>query len=72
MIKNKPKRQKRIEIDLSGPDGNAWVLMGLACRLSRQLSLNEVEIIREMKESDYENLIQVFDKYFGNYVTLYR
>jgi len=25
-----------------------------------------------MKGGDYENLLQVFDKYFGEYVTLYR
>jgi len=28
--------------------------------------------MEEMKSSDYENLLQVFDKNFGNIVTLYK
>lgn len=62
----------KIKIDLTGPDGNAWVLMGYASRLARQLHLDGEAIVKEMKSSDYENLIMVFDKYFGKYVDLYR
>ena len=29
-------------------------------------------ILKEMKEGDYEHLVQTFDKYFGMIVTLYR
>jgi len=29
-------------------------------------------ICAKMKESDYENLLQVFDHYFGSFVTMYR
>ena len=72
-IKNKAKGP--IEIDLTGPDGNAFVLLGYAKRYAKQLGMNGVEaeeIIHKMQSSDYENLINVFDKYFGDYVTLYR
>ena len=72
-IKKKYKRKKKkIEIDLTGPDGNAFVLLGYAKRLSRELDLNYKQILDEMMEGNYENLINVFDKYFGDFVDLYR
>ena len=72
-IKNKNKRKNRkIEIDLTGPDGNAFVLLGYAKRLSRELDLDHKQILDEMMEGNYENLISVFDKYFGDFVDLYR
>ena len=70
MIKKKPSRG--IEIDLTGPDGNAFVLMGYATRLARELDLDAESILNEMRSGDYENLISVFDREFGSVVTLYR
>ena len=61
-----------VNIDLSGPDGNAFVLMGYAKKFSRQLELNDNVIIQEMMAGDYENLLKVFQKHFGDYVTLDR
>jgi 16S rRNA C1402 N4-methylase RsmH len=71
------KKQKTngIEIDLTGPQGNAFYLLGTASKLGRQLGFDrdEIEILlKEMKRGDYENLVNVFDKYFGSFVTLYR
>lgn len=63
---------KPIIIDLNGPEGNAFALLGLAIKLSKELELDGDEILEEMKSGDYENLIQVFDSYFGNYVILER
>jgi hypothetical protein len=71
MIKEKPKTNG-ITIDLTGPQGNAFYLLGTAKNLANQLGLNGVEIMEEMKSGDYENLIQTFDKYFGSIVTLYK
>lgn len=71
MILEKPK-QNGITIDLTGPQGNAFYLLGTAKNLANQLGLNGVEIMEEMKSGDYENLIQTFDKYFGSVVTLYK
>lgn len=70
-IVKKPK-QNGITIDLTGPQGNAFYLLGTANNLAKQLGLNGKEIMEEMKSSDYENLLQVFDKNFGSIVTLYR
>ena len=65
--------QKRgLEIDLTGPDGNAYVLMGYASNLAKQLKKDEKAIKEDMRSGDYEHLVEVFDREFGDYVTLYR
>jgi len=59
-------------IDLTGPQGNAFFLLGQAGQYARQLGLDGDQIIAEMKLGNYENLVQVFDRYFGDYVILER
>ena len=71
MIVKKPKTNG-ITIDLTGPQGNAFYLLGTAKNLANQLGLNGVEIMEEMKSGDYDNLVNTFDKYFGSIVTLYK
>jgi len=71
MIKSKIEKSG-IEIDLTGPDGNAFVLIGTAGNLAKQLGLDAKAIREEMMKGDYENLVNVFDKHFGDFVTLYR
>lgn len=71
MIREK-QPQTEIVIDLTGPDGNAFVLMGYAKRFAKQLGLDGDKITNEMREGDYENLLQVFDNYFGDFVILER
>jgi len=68
----KTKKTTGIEIDLTGPEGNAFILIGKALALSKQLGLDGKAIQTEMMDGDYENLIKVFDKHFGHFVTLYR
>jgi len=72
----KDKKRLPIEIDLTGPDGNAFVLLGKAKNLAKQLYPKDLgfekQIIEEMTSGDYDNLLDVFDKYFGSFVTLYR
>lgn len=70
-IKQKVKNSA-IEVDLTGPQGNAFYLLGLAQNLSKQLGLDGKKITKEMMGGDYENLLQVFDSNFGSIVTLYR
>ncbi len=73
MIKSINELEHRpIEIDLTGPEGNAWVLMGKARILAKQLGMNPSDITAEMQMSDFENLVNVFEKHFGHLVTLYR
>jgi hypothetical protein len=71
MIKSKSKA-KMATIDLTGPEGNAFVLLGKARTFAKQLGLDPKAITEEMMKGDYENLVSVFDKHFGNHVILYR
>ena len=76
MIKSRNELEHRkIEIDLNGPEGNAWCLIGLAGSLGKQLNMTNFRIKciqDEMMLSSYEMTIQTFDKWFGDYVILYR
>jgi len=65
-------RAEKIEIDLTGPEGNAHYLIGLATNLCDNFDLDAVVVRKEMMASDYENLLEVFDNYFGEIVNLYR
>ena len=71
MIRSKQPKSE-IVIDLTGPDGDANVLLGYALSYGRQLGFDVNAILTEMKSSDYENLITVFDKFFGDYIILER
>ena len=68
----KKSKQREIVIDLTGPDGNVFVLMGYARRFANDLGLDGSKIINEMKSSNYENAVEVFDNYFGSFVILLR
>lgn len=76
MIKEKSQKEYRKQvIDLTGTQGNSFVLLGIAKDLHRQLKnvipLPDIKTIQsEMFSSGYNNLILVFDKYFGEYVDL--
>lgn len=70
-IKTKDGTRNQV-IDLDGPQGNAFYLMGLAARFANQMGLDTKAILEEMKSGDYENLITVFDKHFGAVVDLER
>jgi len=73
MIKIKDKKkQQLIEIDLNGFQGNAFYIIALANKLSSSMGLNPKKIEQEMTSSDYDNLIKVFDSYFGHHVILYK
>ena len=69
--KNK-KKEKRIEIDLTGTQGNAFVLLGMAKSLAKQTDKNWEDIRKRMTSGDYENLLKVLENEFGNYIVMYR
>ena len=71
MIRDK-QQQSEIVIDLTGPDGNAYALLAYAKRFAQQFDLDFNQIKDEMTSGDYENLVQVFDEYFGDFVVLER
>lgn len=71
------KGNERISIDLRGPEGNAYSIMGLANKLCKQLKEVDPEkydckrITDEMMSGDYKNLVNTFEEYFGDYVDIY-
>jgi hypothetical protein len=71
MIREK-QPQHEIIIDLTGPDGNAFALMGYAMRFAKQLGKDGKAITNEMMSGNYENLIEVFEREFGEFVILER
>jgi pantothenate kinase-related protein Tda10 len=75
MIRKKQENYGPYVIDLTGPQGNAFVLLGYAKQFARQLKFDDElknKIVTEMQESDYEHLVETFDKYFGEFVILER
>jgi len=71
MIKEKEKTN-HLEVDLTGPQGNAFYLLSLTKRLSDMCGIDHKPIVDQMTSGDYENLVRVFDRHFGSFVTLYR
>ena len=60
----------KLHLDLSSSDGNAFTLLATANRYATRLGLEDEEkskIIGEMQSGDYDNLVEVFDKYFGDH-----
>ena len=61
-----------VVIDLTGPQGNAFALLSQASRWARDLGLDANAILKEMREGDYEHLLEVFDREFGHFCVLER
>jgi len=63
-----------IVIDLTGPQGNAFYLMGVVLKTFRQSGAPELgeAIVAEMKKGDYEHLVKTFDLYLGEHFILER
>ena len=76
MIRDRSEKPpSKIEIDLSGPEGNAFVLMKYAETLGKKLgySSERIAAIRKvMMMSNYDGLVKTFDRQFGHIVTIWR
>ena len=73
--KKEERNDYMINIDLTGPEGNAFVLLGYARNFCKQLGYDKLHterIIEEMTLTDYEGLLYTFDREFGTFVTLWR
>lgn len=54
-------------INLDGPDGNAFHLLGLARSFGKQLDYERdvlAEILMDMASQDYKHLLEVFHEHF--------
>jgi hypothetical protein len=75
MIVKKSNKKSKLRIDLTGPDGSAFSLLGIAKKLCRQNGLEKIawpQIEKEMTSGDYENLVQTLEKYFGSIIIIER
>ena len=70
-IISKDTTRKQV-IDLTGPQGNSFYLLGLARKLCKQLDLDVNQVYGEMTTGSYEELITAFDKHFGSIIDLER
>jgi len=60
-----------ITVDLSGPQGNAFYLIGLGKKIGRQLDRPWEQVnqaVNEMLSGDYQNLLDVFAREYGEFV----
>lgn len=55
-------------INLSGPKGNAYSIIGMAHSFAIQLDKDGNSITDEMKSGNYNNLLDVFDREFPGLV----
>jgi hypothetical protein len=51
-------------IDLRGPDGNAFYLMGMVRGWARQLDMDPAPIIADMRSGDYAHLLTAMEEGF--------
>ena len=71
MIRTKQPKSEII-IDLTSEDGNAFTLIGMARNLAKRMGKDPDAISGEMMAGDYEHLLSVFDREFGEHVILER
>tara|TARA_Y100000768_G_C23736180_1_gene567216 strand:+ start:427 stop:657 length:231 start_codon:yes stop_codon:yes gene_type:complete len=76
MLKSREElKDRKIEIDLKSPQGNAYYLLGQVEILGKQLNI-PLEVRKDIRTTmtigNYEDLIKTFDIWFGDYVILYK
>jgi hypothetical protein len=74
MTIRKKTNKERPLIDLSGPQGNAFYLMGVVKQTFRRSGASELgdQIVEEMMNGDYEHLVKTFDLYLGEHFDIVR
>lgn len=73
------KRIRKVEIDLTGPDGDFFVLMGIGVDLCKLLNerrgaeyFNVKKFCEDMMSGDYEHAVNLMEKNFGHLIIMYR
>jgi len=74
MTIRKSRKNEKVVINLNGPQGNAYYLMGVVQSTFTRSGARELgqSIVKQMMEGDYENLIRIFDLHLGDYYDLVR
>lgn len=66
------KRKDKIVIDLTGPEGNAFNILGIAQSLCKTMGIDPEPIMDDMMSGDYEHLLEVMEKHFGELIIMER
>jgi len=67
--------KRKIELNLNTAEGCPINLVAVCKKISEQIGLSkqrEKEILAEMLSGDYETIIDVMNREFGNYLILFR
>ena len=59
-----------IQIDLAGPEGNAFAMIGMAIKICKQAGLEKPEIdaiTADMRSGNYHHLLNVFEREFKDF-----
>jgi hypothetical protein len=63
---------RKIEVDLTGPEGNAFCLLAMAKGWAKDLDKDWEPLRKEATDGDYEHLLKVLDREFGMFVDFLR
>ena len=64
------KRFEKIQLDLTGEDGNVFYVMGLGKKIADKIGIDFDPICKDMMSKDYGHAIRVFEKHFGDFVDI--
>ena len=70
-IKNTSNIPSKINIDLDGPDGNAYFLLGIAKRICDKTGIDFQHLRNKMMSGDYGTLLIEIDKAVGKYINFH-
>ena len=70
-IRRKDNTEK-MTLDLTGPDGNAFVVLGTCKGIAKQLGVDWAPIAKDAMSGDYEHLLAVMDEHFGDVIDFLR
>lgn len=73
MLKLIPQDQNKPRLDLDGPSGNVFSIIGNAQSYGRQLGFSNEKvhgITQDMMSSDYTHALKIFIEHFGEYVDI--
>lgn len=61
---------EKIQLDLTGEDGNVFAVMSLGNKLAKRIGLDFEPIREDMMSKDYGHAIRVFERHFGDFVDI--
>jgi hypothetical protein len=64
------KKSELLDIDLKNTQGNAFYMIEQAKILSKKYNKDSKTIIRDMTASNFENLLRVFKREFGDHINI--